>query len=177
MNREAYEEIRREYDLLMSRKIRRKDRIRQELEARTAAEEQVDREALAEKMHAAFNRGDLSKSDLRKATRQYQSPNFALYWDAIPFEGAAKAQAEPTKEFVASPSEWTKDEDTITFHRTEDPTFDWDGVSADELVYQVEYLESLGRIGLTWSEDADPSIPLFNAKNLVRINRLIEEEF
>lgn len=153
--------VRAEYDAMMSRKYHRRKEAMAEAERLCAEEDDKDHVALAKVLHRAYNIGDLSKMQLRKATRQYGSPRFADLWEATPFEDRReRAVVQETAGFTG---------ETLTVQGAE---WNWDGVDVDHLEFAVEYDEELGRNIPKWP-DGSYEHARFNMLNARELNKVV----
>lgn len=162
--KDAFWVIRDEYDKVMSRKIQRRRAIAAELDARCAAEDLLDMEALAEKVHEAYNSGALNKTELRNATRQYGSPKFMEIWNARPYEGTRIRTDNSVSDYIL---------DGNTLYVQGD-NWDWTGldVATKELQFEIKYSEDLGKNYASWPGDSLVHAT-FNMKNNTKINRAV----
>lgn len=168
INHQDFEEVQAFYDAQMSKKLSRRREIQAEVARRVEEEEQQDAIELAELMHHKFNLG-MTKTELRRATRQYQSPKFKSMWEAAEYV-APESGREKKSPLVM---EFRIDGDQVTFHR-DLGLWNWDGLEAETLTFTVHESENTGTNILKWGSD-EREHALFNLKNQNDIREALKE--
>lgn len=167
INHQDFEEVQAFYDAQMSKKLSRRREIQAELNKRVEEAEAQDAIELAELMHRKFNLG-MTKAELRRATRQYQSPKFKEMWDVVEFVPASAPRAKkPVKS-----EEFVLDGDQITFTRDKGEWV-WDGLEEESLTFTVHESENTGENALRWGSD-EREHALFNMKNLMGVREALK---
>lgn len=162
-----FNEVREHYDQMQSNKLRRRDKLKAEIQSRMAEEEQAEIEELARLLHHKFNLG-MTKSDLRQATRQYRSPRFKEIWDAVEYESPEGGREKAP--YVADA--FILEGDQVTFTRDRGD-WDWTGLEAESLTFTVHESENSGSNALRWGRDESENA-MFNMKNMVAVREALK---
>lgn len=158
----TFNDIQTAYDVL---KEKRRNRLNEEIELATARVREELSEAereFAKMLHAAYDAG-MTKTELRAATRQYQSPRFKQLWDRAEYVG-------DTRTFMKDFG-WSRTGATFTFY---EGGWDWSGIESEKLVAKAHYSDTAGKYVLDLKKDKE--LAQFNMRNMRAISELLNKE-